>query len=190
VGAQPRAVVVVGASAGGVDALCAVAAGIPADLPAAVLVVMHLPADEPSTLPAVLDRAGPLPATAAVDGTALLAGHIHVARPDQHLAVTERAVLVLGGAAEHGHRPAINVLFRSAARAWRSAVTAVFLAGTAHDGVDGLVVIARKGGRVIVQDRAWPTLRGLTPDHVVPAAAVGPLLAGPRPVAAGQWAQA
>jgi two-component system chemotaxis response regulator CheB len=185
-------VVVAGASAGGVEALSAMVAGIPAGLGASVLVVLHLPPGGTSALPAILDRAGPLPATSAVDGEALRAGHIHVAPPDTHLAVTERAVVLLGSAPERGHRPSINVLFRSAARAWRTAVTGVLLSGALDDGVDGLLAIARTGGRVVVQD---PTdahqpdmprhaLRRMTPHHVVPAARIGELLVslpGPRP---------
>jgi two-component system, chemotaxis family, protein-glutamate methylesterase/glutaminase len=185
VGAQPRGVVVVGASAGGVEALCAMVAGIPAGLPVCVLVVLHLPAGGKSSLPAILDRAGPLSAAVAVDGGPLTAGHVHVAPPDQHLAVTDRTTTLLGGAPEHGHRPSINVLFRAAARAWRSAVTAVLLSGALDDGVDGLLAVARKGGRVVVQDPADAiqpylpahALRRLTPDHVLPAAGIGPLLA-------------
>lgn len=187
-GMRPRGVVVVGASAGGVEALRAMVAGLPARLPDAVLVVLHLPAGRASTLPAILDRVGPLTATAAVDGEPLAAGHIHVAPPDRHLVVTNSSVVLSEGSPEHGHRPAVNVLFRSAARAWGGAVTGVLLSGALDDGADGLVAIARRGGRVVVQDPTdalypdMPThaLERLAPDHVVAAADIGALLAGPQ----------
>jgi two-component system chemotaxis response regulator CheB len=182
---RPRDVVVVGASAGGVEALRAMAARLPADLPASVLVVLHMPAGGTTALPAILDRAGPLPAMVARDGEALTHGRIYTARPDHHLLVVDGAVHLSHGPTENGYRPAVNALFRSAAIARGAAVIGVLLSGVLDDGVAGLHTIAQRGGRVVVQDpddalyRGMPenALRSLTPDHVVPATEIGDVLA-------------
>lgn len=182
---RPRDVVVVGASAGGVEALRAMVAGLPADLRACVLVVLHMPAGGTSALPAILDRVGTLPATMARNGEPLEHGHIYVSRPDHHLMVMYNTVALSHGPTENGHRPAINALFRSAAVAWGASVTGVLLSGVLDDGVAGLHAIAGRGGRVVVQDpddALYPSmpehaLRSLTADHVVPAFEMGQVLA-------------
>ncbi|RSM37633.1 chemotaxis protein CheB [Amycolatopsis balhimycina DSM 5908] len=182
---RPRDVVVVGASAGGVEALRATAAQLPADLPAAVLVALHMPAGGTSALPAILDRAGPLPAQAARNGEPMEHGRVYVAPPDHHLLVSDGTVALSHGPTENGHRPAINALFRSAAVARGASVTGVLLSGVLDDGVAGLQAIAGQGGRVVVQDPrdalypAMPekALRALTPDHVVAASEIGEVLA-------------
>ena len=182
---RPRDVVVVGASAGGVEALRAMVSGLPINLRASVLVVLHMPAGGTSALPAILSRAGPLPARIARDGEPLEQGRIYVARPDHHMLVVNRAVALSHGPTENGHRPAINATFRSAAIACGGAVTGVLLSGVLDDGVAGLLAIAGQGGRTVVQDpsdalyHGMPenALRALTPDHVGPAADLGPVLA-------------
>ncbi|BCI55073.1 hypothetical protein NIIDNTM18_43510 [Mycolicibacterium litorale] len=105
----------VGASAGGVEALTTLAAGLPDDLPYAVLVVLHMPPNAPSVLPRILDRAGPLRAVAAVDGTTLEAGRIYVAVPNRHLLVRDHRIMLSEGPTESMNRPAVNALFRSVA---------------------------------------------------------------------------
>jgi two-component system chemotaxis response regulator CheB len=182
---RTRDLVVVGASAGGVEALRTMAAGLPPDLPASVLVTLHMPMGGTSALAAILDRAGPLPATAAGDGEALEHGRVYVARPDHHMLVVDGAVVLSHGPTENGHRPAINALFRSAAIARGAAVTGVLLSGLLDDGVAGLLAIGARGGRVVVQspeDALYPSmpqhaLQALTPDHVVAAADLGAVLA-------------
>lgn len=181
---RPRDVVVVGASAGGVEALLALVTGLPAELPAAVLVVLHMPAGGTSALPAILGRASPLPVTAARDRERLRTGHVYVARPDHHLMTLDGRIALSHGPTENGHRPAIDALFRSAAVTHGAAVTGVLLSGVLDDGVAGLSAIARQGGTVVVQDPAdalYPgmpehALRVLSPDHVVAAAEIGLVL--------------
>jgi two-component system chemotaxis response regulator CheB len=181
----PRHVVVVGASAGGVEALGGLVAGLPSELAAAVLVVLHMPAGGTSALPAILNRTSPLPAVRARDREPLRAGHLHIAVPDHHLLVVDGEMALSHGPTENGRRPAINALFRSAAVAYGPAVTGVLLSGVLDDGAAGLHAIARQGGTVVVQDpddalfRGMPehALRVVTPDHVVKAAEIGAVLA-------------
>src|SRR5207249_10600226 len=110
-----RDIIVVGASAGGVEALSKLAAELPADLPAAVFVVCHFPAGERSILPEILSRRGPLLAHHAVDGEPIRHGRIYVAPRDYHLHVQTGAVRLDHGARENRHRPAVDPLFRTAA---------------------------------------------------------------------------
>jgi two-component system chemotaxis response regulator CheB len=144
--------VVVGASAGGLEALRRVVAGLPADLPATVCVVVHIVPDSPSALGAILARSGPLPCRTAGDGDRLRHGEILVAAPDRHLVIDGEHVRLTAGPREHGHRPAINVLFRTAAAAADGRVVGVVLSGMRDDGAEGLAAIKAAGGATIVQD--------------------------------------
>src|SRR5262249_19700770 len=129
-------VVVIGASAGGVEALREVVAGLPADLPAPVLVVLHV-RPEASHLPAILERGGTLPASHATDGQTLEPGRIFIAPPDNHLLVDDGRVRVVRGPKENLHRPAIDPLFRSAAVSYGPGTVAVVLSGSLSDGAAG-----------------------------------------------------
>src|SRR5438270_12135412 len=180
------AVIVVGASAGGVDARSAVVAGLPADLPAAVLVVLHVAPHGKSVLPHILSTRGPLPAHHATDREPLEAGHVYVAPPDQHLVVEPGRVRVTDEPRENGVRPSVDTLFRSAAHAYGLAAVGVVLSGTLDDGTAGLIAIKQHGGMAVVQDPAeavFPSMpanaaRFADPDHIVPLDKVAPLLAG------------
>src|SRR3954466_5907983 len=111
-----RDMVVIGASAGGVEALRTIMSALPADLPAAVLVVLHVPSYGGSVLPKILERAGDLPAEHPEREHPIEEGHVYVAPPDHHLMLVGQHCVVTRGPRENGHRPAIDVLFRSAAR--------------------------------------------------------------------------
>src|SRR4051812_30393367 len=151
-----RDIIVVGASAGGVEALKVVVAGLPPDLPASVFVVLHIGngINGQSFLPDILTRAGPLPAVRPIDGESLQRGKIYVAPPDYHLLVTPGHVHLSHGPKENRTRPAINPLFRSAAVAYSERVTGVILSGALDDGVAGLAEIKRQGGMAVAEDPA------------------------------------
>lgn len=156
-----RGVVAIGASAGGVEALSRLAAGLSPDLPYAYLMVLHVPAGAPSVLARIIDRCGPLPATAAEDGAPLEPGHIYVSTPDRHLLVADHRVLLSQGPTENGHRPAINALFRSVAVAFGHRAIGVLLSGVLDDGVLGLAAIRSRGGSTIGQqpeDALFPAM--------------------------------
>lgn len=111
--------VVIGASAGGVEALREIARQLPEGFPAAVLAVVHFPADGTSMLPLILSRQSPLRAVHAEDGAEIVSGTIYVAPPDRHLLVEPGRLRLSPGPRENGHRPAVDPLFRSAALAER-----------------------------------------------------------------------
>src|SRR5262245_66638112 len=109
-------IIVIGASAGGVDALKQVVQGLPSDLPAALFVGLHLPAHGPSVLPRILARAGQLRAVHPEDRDEIRPGVIYVAPPDYHLLVKPGHIRLTRGPRENSHRPAADTLFPTAAR--------------------------------------------------------------------------
>lgn len=188
-----RDIIVVGASAGGVEALTRLCAGLPEDLSAAMFVVQHLSPDSESALPKLLDRAGRLPAAAAVDGETVRPGRIYVAPPDRHLLLRPDRIVLSRGPQENRTRPAIDALFRSAAVAYGSRVIGVVLTGLLDDGTEGLITIKKAGGLSVVQDPAdafWPSmpanaLERDSVDHCLPLAELPGLLAALVREAAG-----
>jgi two-component system chemotaxis response regulator CheB len=179
-----RDVIVIGASAGGVQALQGLVAQLPPELPASVLIVLHLMSAGTSVLDSILDRAGPLPVTSARDGEELERGHVYVAPPDFHLLLRGSKIHLSAGPRENGHRPAIDPLFRSAARAYGSRVIGVVLTGTLDDGTDGLRLIKQRGGATVAQDpddaaygdMPRSAIDYVGPDRVVPLAGMGAVL--------------
>jgi two-component system chemotaxis response regulator CheB len=179
-----RDVIVMGASAGGVECLRDIVAGFPTDLAASVLIVIHVPPRSPGLIPGILSRSGPLPAQFGADGDELRHGRIYVAPSDHHMLVTDGKIMLARGARENLHRPAIDPLFRSAAVAYGPRVIGVVLTGALDDGTAGLSAIKRCGGLAVVQDPvdatypSMPTsaLRNVQVDHCVPRAEIPGLL--------------
>jgi two-component system, chemotaxis family, protein-glutamate methylesterase/glutaminase len=175
---------VIGASAGGVEALTTLVAGLPGNLRAALFLVMHLSATRPSALPQILSRWGPLPACHATEGMRIKQGKIYVAPPDHHLLLEPGSVHLGSGPKERHVRPAVDVLFRSAANAYGSRVVGVVLTGMDHDGTAVLQAVQQQGGVTVVQDpteAAWPSmprsaLEQVAVDYVLPLAQLAPLL--------------
>ncbi|MBV9083409.1 MAG: chemotaxis protein CheB [Acidobacteriaceae bacterium] len=182
--ASIRDVIVMGASAGGVEPLQHVAREMPQDLPAALFVVMHVPPRTKSFLPEILNRAGGLKAVHPRDGDPIRRGCIYVAPPDHHLVIEHEHVHLTCGPKEQHHRPCINVTFRSAASAYGERVAGVLLSGELDDGTAGLWEIQRRGGVTIVQnpeEAAFPSmplsaLREIEVNHTVTVREIGPLL--------------
>lgn len=180
----PRNIIVIGASAGGVHALTELVAHLPGDLPAAVFAVLHVGSGR-SALPEILNRAGGLPAKHPKSGEKILPGRIYAAPPDRHLCIEDGTVQVVRGPRENGHRPAIDVLFRSAARWHGPRVIGVVLTGNLDDGTAGLLAIKKLGGVAVVQDPEdadYPSmpasaLASVPVDHVAPLAELPRILA-------------
>jgi len=146
-------VVVIGASAGGIEALKELVGALPREIPASLFVVLHLPVGGISTLPAILDRAGELPALPVeAEGAEIKPGTIYVAPPDFHIQLADGRVEATSGPSEHGHRPAIDPLFRSAADVYGPRVVGVILSGALDDGTLGLRAVKARGGVALVQD--------------------------------------
>jgi two-component system chemotaxis response regulator CheB len=179
-----RRVVVVGASAGGVEAVSTVLAGLPRELGAAVVVVLHIGARAPSMLAQVLGRRSELPTREARDGEPLVEGTVYVAPPDRHVVVAHDRLRIVAGPKENGHRPAIDPLFRSAALEYGSAATAVVLSGMLDDGSTGAAVVSDRGGQVIVQDPVDALFAEMPesaiwadhPQHVLPLEEIAPAI--------------
>src|SRR2546423_11188259 len=129
-----RELIVIGASAGGVQALSDLVGRLPDNLDAAILVAFHIAPTAVSMLPQILERAGHLRAVSATDGLAIQKKTIIVARPDAHLVIEDGIARLGHGARENGHRPAVDPLFRSAARAYGPRAIGVILSGNLDDG--------------------------------------------------------
>ena len=151
---QQRDLVAIGASAGGVEALKTLVGLLPADLPATVLVALHLPATARSHLASILARRSPLPVRDARPGLAVVPGEVVVAHPDAHLLVVDDRIVLGTGPRENGSRPSHDAMLRSVALARRSRVVGAVLTGLLDDGAAGLRIVHRYGGHCLVQDPA------------------------------------
>jgi two-component system chemotaxis response regulator CheB len=147
-----RDVVVIGASAGGVEAVSRIASKLPADLPASIFITIHFPPQGISVLPRILERAGVLPVVHAADGDEIRPGRIYIAPPDRHLLLYPGRIRLIRGPTENGNRPAIDPMFRSAAVAYGARVIGVVLTGNLDDGTAGLLAIKRREGVALVQN--------------------------------------
>jgi two-component system chemotaxis response regulator CheB len=189
-------IVVIGASAGGVELLLDLAAELPRNLPAAVFVVIHTAPGFASTLPDVLSRRGPLPAVHPDHGARIEPGRIYLAPPDSQMLVRSGHVAVVRGPKENGHRPAVDPLFRSASWSYGPRVVGVVLSGYQDCGTAGMMSVKARGGLTVVQDPATAVASGMPRsvlarvkvDHVVTPAELPGLLvrlaATPAPGAA------
>lgn len=144
--------IVVGASAGGVEALTYLVKNLPPDLNAAVMIVLHVPSHGTSVMPRILTRAGNLPASHPKDGEVIQLRRIYVAPPNYHLLVKPGHIHLTRGPTENGHRPAIDPLFRTAARTYGRRVVAVVLTGVLDDGTAGLKAVKMRSGVAVVQN--------------------------------------
>lgn len=156
-----RNVVAVASSAGGLKALGAFVSGLPASLPAAVLVVQHLDPHYPTLLPQILARRTSLSVTLAEDGDRLEAGVVAVAPPDRHLVVKGGRLSLSSADRVHYLRPSADLLFGSVAAAFAERAIAVILSGTGSDGTDGAERVKALGGTVICQDEASSEFPGM-----------------------------
>lgn len=177
-------IIVIGASAGGVEALLQLVAPLPEDLPAALFIVIHFPAQSRSKLPDILNRECPLHVAHARDGEAIKHGRIYIAPPDYHLLVKRGYIRLVQGPKENGTRPAIDPLFRTAAKAYGSRVVGVVLSGTLDDGTAGLIDLKRLGGLAVVQHPDDALFSGMPQnaiahvdvDHILPVSAIAPVV--------------
>ena len=180
-----RNVIGIGASAGGIEALLALVKRLPADLPATVLVTLHLAPQFKSSLDDIMTRAGPLPAEFATDGQTCRLGALYIAPPDRHLLLDGERLRLGTGPRENNSRPAIDPMMRSIAACCGARAIGVVLTGTLGDGASGLYAVAQCGGLTVVQDpkdAAFPemplnALKKVSPDFVIPMAAIPAQLA-------------
>jgi two-component system, chemotaxis family, protein-glutamate methylesterase/glutaminase len=143
---------VIGGSAGSIEALRVIVAGLPAEFPGSIFVVVHLSSDSPSLLDQHLSHWGRLPACHPLDEDPIVRGRIYVAGPDHQMTLEGGHIRVQKGPRENRHRPAIDPLFRSAAREHGRRVIGVILSGLLDDGSAGLYAVKERGGIGIVQD--------------------------------------
>ncbi|HEY1799046.1 MAG TPA: chemotaxis protein CheB [Stellaceae bacterium] len=182
-GSPVHDIVVIGGSAGALDAMLDLMRGLPADYRGSLFMVSHIGAN-PSQLPELLAEAGQLPAVHPRHLQQIEAGHVYVAPPDRHLLLADGTILLSSLPREHFTRPAIDPLFRSAAHAYGPRVVGIVLSGTGSDGTAGLVAIGAAGGITVVQDPAEAAFREMPETalhaahahHVVAGAGLGPLL--------------
>jgi len=188
-----RDIIVVGASAGGIEAVGELLSQLPHDLDATIFVAQHMSPVHVSRLPEMLTKRGPFRALYPVHGQEIAPGHVYIAPPDNQLLVRQGYVHVTRGPKENGHRPSVDALFRTASRAYGSRVIGVVLTGYLDCGTAGLLSIKARGGLAVVQDPSEAqaaemprsAIAHVNVDHVVPLAAMGPVLVQLTKTAAG-----
>lgn len=177
-------IIVIGSSAGGVNALKEIAGLLPANMEASVFIVQHVSPDSISLLPRILSHGGKLKAVHPEDGEVIQRGYIYIAPPDRHMLIEGDHILIKKGPKENRFRPSVDALFRSAAYNYGPRVIGVVLTGMLDDGTSGMWSVNRLGGICVVQqpeDAAYPAmplnvLEYVRPDHVVPLSAIPGLL--------------
>jgi len=177
-------IVVIGASAGGLDAVRALLKNLPPQLPASVFLVIHTSPEGPALLASILDRVGTLRVVTARNGAPIERGVVYVAPPDLHLLLKNGHIELSRGPREHHFRPAIDPLFRSAAEHYSHRVIGIVLTGNMADGTHGLMVIKQSGGIAVVQDPheatapMMPTnaIQHVNVDYVLPTKEIGSLI--------------
>jgi two-component system chemotaxis response regulator CheB len=177
-------IIVIGTSAGGLEALRMLVGALPADFDTPIAIVMHVASESPGVLHEILNRTGPVTAGVALSGERLRPGRLYVAPPDRHLLVEPGRLRLTRGPKENRFRPAIDPLFRTAAQVYGPAAIGVILTGNLDDGTAGLWAIKKLGGTTIVQepgDAMFPAMpesaaRHVEVDHRVPLADIAPLL--------------
>ena len=175
--------VVIGGSAGSVEALSVLLPTLPGTLQAAVLVVLHLPRNRPSLLCNIFRSRCALPLREAEDKEPIAPGTVYFAPPDYHLLVDDGPALALSvDAPVHYSRPSIDVLFESAADAYGSRLIGMLLSGANQDGARGLAAIEARGGLAIVQDPASAGVRTMPESALARTAA--PRILAPQQMAA------
>jgi two-component system chemotaxis response regulator CheB len=181
---MPKDIIVIGASAGGIEALRVLVGALPSNLAASIFLVLHTSPESPGVLPAILNRAGGLAAVNAEDGERIRPGTIYVAPPDRHLLIEPGVLRVTRGPKENRFRPAVDPLFRSAAQTYGPRVVGVILTGYLDDGTAGLWTVKQLGGTAIVQDphdalvpfMPQNALAHVKVDYCLPLEEIAPLL--------------
>ena len=166
-----RDVVVVGASAGGVEAISFLMQHLPEDFPAALAISLHTLPNHASTLSRALGRRAKMRCLEPQDGQPFLPGAAYIAPQDHHLVIRGAALRVQRGPKVHRSRPAIDPLFISAGKEFGSRAIGILLTGNLNDGVAGLVAIKEHGGLCLTQDPAeapFPSMprHALRFDHI------------------------
>ena len=142
-------IIVIGGSAGGLEALTSILVSLPRNLKAAIFAVLHTSPQSGGSLPQILERNASLPAKFPGDGERVKLGTVYVAPPDNHLTLEDGKIMVHRGPRENGFRPAVDPLFRSAARSYDGRVVGVILSGAMDDGTFGLIAVKQAGGAAI-----------------------------------------
>jgi two-component system, chemotaxis family, protein-glutamate methylesterase/glutaminase len=179
-----RDIIMIGASAGGFEAIRSFVSRLPQNLPASVFVTLHTAPAAPGLLAELLASAGPLPVISPKNPIKIRPGHVYVSQPNLHLIVKRGFVASKFLPKENGTRPAIDPMFRSAAHSYARRVIGILLTGNLDDGAAGLRVIKDEGGLAIVQEpqgAMYPgmplaAIKSTSPDYIVPLSEIPPLI--------------